>query len=53
MKKDYGEIICQARDGVALLTLNRPQKLNSITPEAFSGSTRLLGTRMETRIQKS
>jgi len=42
MRKDYGEIICQAQDGIALLTIDRPRKLNSITPEAFSGLSQAL-----------
>lgn len=36
-RKDYGEIICQTQNGVTVLTIDRPQKLNSISPEAFSG----------------
>jgi enoyl-CoA hydratase len=40
MKKDYGETICQAQDGIALLTIDRPQKLNSITPDTLSGLSR-------------
>ena len=41
-RKGYGEIICQAQDGITLLTLNRPRKLNSMTPEAFSGLSQAL-----------
>ena len=36
-RKDYREIICQTQNGVTVLTIDRPQKLNSISPEAFSG----------------
>jgi enoyl-CoA hydratase len=42
MRKDHGGIICQARDGIALLTIDRPQKLNSLTPAAFSGLSQAL-----------
>ena len=35
-KKNYGEIIYQAKDGIALLMIDRPKKLNSISPDGFS-----------------
>lgn len=42
MQEDYGEITYQARDGIALLTINRPEKLNSITVEGFSNLCRAI-----------
>ncbi len=36
MRTSYGEITYQPRDGMALLTIDRPKKLNSISPEGFS-----------------
>lgn len=36
MKKNYGEIVYEAKDGIGLLTIDRPEKLNSITTDGFS-----------------
>lgn len=34
VKKNNGEIIIQMNNGIACVTINRPEKLNSLTPEA-------------------
>lgn len=36
LEKNFGEIICQMDKGVAVLTIDRPKKLNALTPDGLS-----------------